>query len=112
MSILFLSTDNIAHRKPADQSGTAPGTPYATADKAVDGDTNPEMSQRSCVNVVWNNFRAGRAWWQVDLKQEYDITQVTIFTTKKNRGIYLLLKFSTGIHRHNTLFCDLSIKSY
>ena len=89
LSISFLFVENVALGKQAEQSGTAPGTRYATADKAVDGDTNPEMSHGSCVNVRRSNNKP--AWWQVDLGQEYDIAQVKIFTRNAYRGMFIFL---------------------
>ena len=40
----------MARRKTADQSGLH--LSYGTADKAVDGNTNPSMDAKSCIHAV------------------------------------------------------------
>ncbi len=87
--IYFLPTDNVALNKPAEQPGTSQSTPYATAGKAVDGDLNPNMDWKSCVNVKRTGNKP--AWWLVDLEQEYDIAQVTIYTRTKYKSMNITL---------------------
>ena len=43
----FIKTENVALVKNASQSGSHYS--YSTADKAVDGDNNPDMAAESCV---------------------------------------------------------------
>ena len=67
---------NVALNKPANQSSLF----VYTADKAVDGDLDVNLSWGSCSHT---DFVAGvRAWWQVDLGSSYKVTSVTI----TNRG--------------------------
>ena len=47
--------DNVARGKPADQSGSHYS--YSTADKAVDGNRNPDMDAGSCAHPGMLNIR-------------------------------------------------------
>ncbi len=65
----------------ASQSSNHSGIPNATADKAVDGNTNGAWNQISLTN--WGSSE----WWQVDLGQSYDIDQVKLWNvTTGNQG--------------------------
>ena len=64
--------------KPAWQSSTQ--SPDTSADKATDGNRNPNLAQGSCAATV--DGQAGGSWWLVDLKREYDVKEVVVV----NRG--------------------------
>ncbi|XP_025080331.1 fucolectin-like [Pomacea canaliculata] len=68
------ASENVALRKPARIISTS--YLYATADKAVDGNTDGDISHYSCThtNDSYNN------WWKVDLMGFYNITSVQLFT--------------------------------
>ena len=69
------ATGNLAAGKPTSQSSTSYG---GVASRAVDGNINPSYSG----NSVTHTSNEANAWWQVDLGQNYDISQVKI----ANRG--------------------------
>ncbi len=63
--------------------------PYATADKAVDGNYDRDMKKRSCISAdSWDASHTGQAgeaaWWYVDLEQEYEVYEVGIITRDSN----------------------------
>ncbi|XP_025080330.1 fucolectin-like [Pomacea canaliculata] len=71
-----LASENVALRKPARHISTFTNYPLATADKAVDGNTNGAFSNNSCTHT--NEFY--NTWWKVDLMGFYNITSVQLFT--------------------------------
>ena len=79
MQIIYRSTntallisDNIAINKAAFQSSTfAAGS---TADKAVDGNKNPDYGGNSCAATRQESLQ----WWIVDLQKQHDITAVRL----------------------------------
>jgi hypothetical protein len=68
------ATSNVALSGTATQSSTGYWNFWATADKAIDGNTNGDYWAGS-VSHTNNEF----AWWQVDLGQAYSIDQINIF---------------------------------
>ena len=71
---LFVHTENIAKNKPATQSSTSYG---GSAERAVDGNTASSWSGMSCTHT-----NSERAWWRVDLNNDFDISGIKI----TNRG--------------------------
>ena len=68
---------NIALNKPAATSGFQDHLyPWATPDKAVDGDDNNNFHNQHCSQNT--ELDDGRQWWQVDLELKYWITSVQI----------------------------------
>ena len=63
---------NVALGKPAYVSSVWFGN---TADKAVDGDTNPSLDHGSCVHSAWQS----EPWWRVDLGGICSVHKVVIF---------------------------------
>ena len=51
------------------------------ASRAVDGNTNPIMRDKSCAHPVTSN-RNMPAWWKVDLNDTYRIYSVVIYNRK------------------------------
>ena len=78
---------NLAQNKPAWQSSSASG---GTADRAVDGKTDPDYSQGNTCTTTDNDYPP---WWMVDLGEQYDVTQVVI-TNKNKNGNYCHAPFS------------------
>ncbi|XP_025080329.1 fucolectin-like [Pomacea canaliculata] len=72
-----LASENVALRKPARHISTYIHLYTSeTADKAVDGNTDGNISHYSCThsNDIYNT------WWKVDLMGFYNITSVQLFT--------------------------------
>jgi hypothetical protein len=63
-----------------------------TADKGVDGNTDSDISNGHCFHTNTNMS----PWWQVDLKDVYNISQVNITNRKYCCG--MLLSSSKYIH--------------
>ena len=79
---MFTVSGNVAYHKTASQSAN-PNKDWSRqfpAERAVDGDTNPDMHQGHCAHpdTVWGQ----NAWWVVDLGGTYNIYKVIIY----NRG--------------------------
>ncbi|XP_070555725.1 uncharacterized protein [Ptychodera flava] len=64
--------ENVAVGKPAWQSSNWSGT--STADKAVDGNANPQWSGNSCTATNQNQD----AWWKTDLQSRHTVGQVVL----------------------------------
>ena len=54
------------------------------ANRAVDGDVGPDTEQCSHPDAGYGN----RAWWQVDLGDDYVIDKVTIVNGVRSTGMY------------------------
>ncbi|MEE6525392.1 hypothetical protein FKM82_025349 [Ascaphus truei] len=63
---------NLATSGKASQSSNY--TPFATADKAIDGNKNGVFSTQTCTHT--NNDKG--PWWKLDLKQSYKIDTIVI----------------------------------
>ncbi|KAK2175551.1 hypothetical protein NP493_723g02006 [Ridgeia piscesae] len=75
-------TGNIAYQKNASQ---VIGSDYAKrwpAERAVDGNPDPDMTHGYCAHPETDWYH--KAWWTVDLGDTYTISKVTIY----NRGDY------------------------
>ena len=68
--------------KPAEQLGIS--GKKNTADRAVDGDTNPVMDDGSCAHPSTEFTDQAPVWWYVDLGQSYRITQVLLYNRASN----------------------------
>ncbi len=66
---------NVAIGKPASQSSTYRHSANPIASKAVDGNTNGVFTARTTTHTNRDN----KAWWKVDLQQEYAITAVVLY---------------------------------
>ena len=75
----FFSVENVALGRPATQSGTHTSN---TADKAVDGDTDPNLNIDKCAHpdtrTLSDDEHNTAAWWRVDLQASFDIYRVVI----------------------------------
>ncbi len=82
--MLFVELWNVAEGRGdyASQSGTPTNFAYATADKAVDGNTNPDFDAGYCAYpfISGGISREDYAWWMVDLGSEYAIHSVIIYS--------------------------------
>ena len=76
---LLVSGINIALGKPASQSSVASDVPFATARVVVDGNPNntESMDHNSCSHTKYIG-NPKTAWWQVDLQDVYQLTEVKI----------------------------------
>ncbi len=107
-----LGLQNVAHRKPATQSGSNSGT--STADKAVNGNSNSDISLGNCAHPDTTSTSAspedlgGPAWWRVDLEREYDVYEVVIHNRNNYQSkiricqqdrIVVDLWWNLGLHR-------------
>ncbi|XP_025079875.1 fucolectin-like [Pomacea canaliculata] len=70
------ASENVALRKPARHITNVENMPYATADKAVDGNTDGYFFNHSCTQ----SNEKSNTWWKVDLMGFYNITSVQLFT--------------------------------
>ncbi|OUP00470.1 hypothetical protein B5F36_13815 [Anaerofilum sp. An201] len=71
-----IAQGNLALNKPAEQSSTYTASFFpANASLAVDGNTNPDWSAAS---ISATEEEVG-AWWQVDLKDTYEIGAIKLF---------------------------------
>jgi len=68
------SATNLALSGTATQSSNYSYVPFATADKAIDGNTDGDFGHWS---VTHTNFEL--AWWQVDLGKEFHINDITLW---------------------------------
>ena len=66
---------NVAIGKPASQSSTYRHSANPIASKAVDGNTNGVFIARTTTHTNRDN----KAWWKVDLQQQYAITAVILY---------------------------------
>ena len=79
LNIHFILIGNVARGKPATQIGTYLFTRYViTADRDVDGNTNPGVFNNSCVQFDSPSLNIS-CWWYVDLGDVYRITQVILY---------------------------------
>nr|XP_006824444.1 PREDICTED: uncharacterized protein LOC102810371 [Saccoglossus kowalevskii] len=62
---------NVAFEKPATQSSRRAG---ASAGRAVDGNRHSDFKMKSCAMTLYEY----EPWWQVDLRQEFSVFQVSI----------------------------------
>ncbi|MFK7804158.1 MAG: putative Ig domain-containing protein [Anaerolineae bacterium] len=69
---IIIEAGNVSYGKPATQSSTYV---TGTADNAVDGDTNGVYSSGS----VTHTQSDANAWWQVDLGESVDISQINVY---------------------------------
>ena len=74
-SIDSLGHRNVAIGKPTSQSSTYRHSANPIASKAVDGNTNGIFTARTTTHTNRDN----KAWWKVDLQQEYAITAVMLY---------------------------------
>lgn len=90
---------NVAQNKPAWQSSTL--SPDTTADKATDGNPDPERAKGSC--AVTRDGQHSTSWWLVDLEREYAIKEVTVVNIGDDLGNqkirYVALDLRTVIRR-------------
>ena len=72
----------MALEKPATQVGTFPSTHYVfTADRAVDGNTDPDVYRNSC--AFFESWTLNiPCWWYVELGDVYQITQVILYNRR------------------------------
>ncbi|MEN6435997.1 MAG: choice-of-anchor Q domain-containing protein, partial [Anaerolineaceae bacterium] len=73
-----LSGKNVAVGKPARQSNDYKSSLYGTAyaSRAVDGNVDGTFSNRSVSSTTANT---NQAWWQVDLKSSYQLSEIKIW---------------------------------
>ena len=86
---LLVSGINVALGKPASQSSVAYDASYATASTVVDGNTSnvESMDQNSCLHTKYRGtFKT--AWWQVDLQEVYQLTDVKITYRKWSKIVF------------------------
>ncbi|XP_025079426.1 fucolectin-like [Pomacea canaliculata] len=81
-----LASENVALRKPARHISTPAQYYNATADKAVDGNTDGDFYHNSCTHT--SEF--SNTWWKVDLMGFYNITSVQLFTRTDSYGERLI----------------------
>ena len=98
--------ENIALEKPTWQIDDYES--YTKAPKAVDGNKNPVFNQKSCACTKSNEH----AWWSVDLKAEYDVTNVKITNRNAAGTLFLSLQWCynecDGVSNHRRLDCLLN----
>ena len=62
----------------------------SSAEKAVDGNTNPDMADLSCVHPDTSGLpepeKNQPAWWRVDLGADYDVYEVIIVNRDQFQG--------------------------
>ncbi|KAI0234096.1 hypothetical protein LSAT2_015708 [Lamellibrachia satsuma] len=76
-------TGNVAYGKNASQS-IVDGVADFPAGRAVDGDTNPDMSEGHCAHP--DTAEGSNAWWMVDLGGTYNIYKVIVYTRGDSSG--------------------------
>jgi len=90
----YFTGPNIAIGKPTDQY---PGVlDNGTPEKAVDGVKGNSWNATDCAHTQQGNM-TDRAWWTVDLGDEYRVTGIKIFNRDKKRKFeddYSLLLFN------------------
>lgn len=72
-----IAKGNLALKKPASQSSIYDHAFNPCADKAVDGNTNPDWNGQSIAGTAHTDVGA---WWQVDLEDTYDIGAIKIYS--------------------------------
>ena len=76
---MFIVSGNVAYHKTASQSvdSYTDWSRQFPAERAVDGNTNPDMFQGHCAHPDTDSGQ--NAWWKVDLGETYDISSVIIY---------------------------------
>ena len=92
LNIHFIVIGNAALRKPATQIGTYQYLSYVfTADRAVDGNTDPDAFRNSC--ALFDSFSPNiPCWWYVELGDVYSIAKLILYNRHE---VYSARKIST-----------------
>ena len=113
-----ICTENVAYGKPASSSSRYVSSnvtkgPTGPACVAVNGRTAPvfRYTRQTDTNCLHSNPADSRAWWQVDLGQDFTITDITVYNVNGTRVIMPIftpcrLVLSTVIFRHYEYICE------
>ena len=99
---LSIVSGNVAYNKPSSQSIGDWGGRFL-AGRAVDGNTNPNMTEGHCAHPDTDWSR--NAWWMVNLGEIYNISRVIIYNRDAER------KNHTMAQRIRTCICSRNVLS-
>jgi len=85
---MIFSGPNIARNKPTVQYPGVLGK--GEAFRAVDGNTDYSLNALICAYTDWN-ISDTKAWWKVDIGDEYKITGIKIYNRDRHRELMLFI---------------------